>query len=78
MRRKLSQTGSISSGGIGFTGLLTVVFRLLTVVFIVLKLMGEISWSWVWVLSPIWITAAYVIFILFVCLMQYIIYEWLE
>ena len=28
---------------------------LLTIVFIVLKLCGVISWSWLWVLSPIWI-----------------------
>lgn len=39
------------NGGIGFTGLLTIVF-------IVLKLCGVISWSWLWVLSPIWISAA--------------------
>lgn len=37
------------SGGIGFTGLLTVLF-------IGLKLTGYITWSWVWVLSPIWIS----------------------
>ena len=42
-----------SSGGIGFGGLLTIVF-------IVLKLVGVITWSWWWVLSPIWITAAIV------------------
>lgn len=35
-------------GGIGFFGGLTIVF-------IVLKLMGEIDWSWAWVLSPIWV-----------------------
>lgn len=35
-------------GGIGFCGLLTIVF-------IVLKLTGVISWSWIWVLAPIWI-----------------------
>jgi hypothetical protein len=35
--------------GIGFCGLLTIVF-------IVLKLIGYISWSWVWVLSPLWIS----------------------
>jgi hypothetical protein len=35
--------------GIGFTGGLTVAF-------IVLKLCGVIKWSWLWVLSPIWIT----------------------
>ncbi len=35
------------SGGIGFTGLLTVAF-------IVLKLCGVITWSWWWVLCPAW------------------------
>lgn len=43
-----------SSGGIGFTGLLTIVF-------IVLKLLGVITWSWWWVLSPIWIAAILII-----------------
>lgn len=38
-----------SSGGIGFAGLLTIVF-------ITLKLMGYITWSWWWVLSPLWIS----------------------
>ena len=37
------------SGGIGFVGLLQITF-------IVLKLVGVISWSWVWVLSPLWIS----------------------
>ena len=27
----------------------------LALIFIVLKLTGEIDWSWLWVLSPIWI-----------------------
>lgn len=39
-----------NSGGIGFVGLLTIVF-------IVLKLVGIIAWSWWWVLAPIWISA---------------------
>ena len=34
------------TGGVGFFGLLTIVF-------IVLKLTGVISWSWFWVLSPV-------------------------
>ena len=29
---------------------------LLTIVFIVLKLTDVITWSWLWVLSPIWIS----------------------
>lgn len=37
-----------NSKGIGFWGLLCLVF-------ITLKLIGVISWPWVWVLSPIWI-----------------------
>lgn len=27
----------------------------LLVIFIVLKLVGVISWGWVWVLSPLWV-----------------------
>lgn len=46
-----------TSSGIGFSGLLAIVF-------IVLKLTKVIAWSWFWVLSPIWIPAAIVIFIL--------------
>ena len=37
-----------SEGGIGFLGILTIVF-------ITLKLIDYIDWSWWWVLSPIWI-----------------------
>ena len=29
---------------------------LLTITFIVLKLCNIIGWSWIWVVSPIWIT----------------------
>lgn len=28
---------------------------ILTLIFVVLKLVGVISWSWWWVLSPLWI-----------------------
>jgi len=37
---------------IGFIGLLTLLF-------IGLKLIGYIAWSWVWVLSPLWISALF-------------------
>jgi hypothetical protein len=49
-----SNSNNNSNGGIGFAGLLTVAF-------IVLKLMGVIAWSWWWVLSPIWITILLII-----------------
>lgn len=42
----MSKENSGSSGA-GFCGLLTIAF-------IVLKLLGVITWSWWWVLSPIW------------------------
>lgn len=35
---------------VGFAGLLTVAF-------IVMKLCKVIDWSWIWVVSPIWISA---------------------
>ena len=37
-----------SGGGISFSGALALIF-------IILKLCGVIDWSWLWVLSPIWI-----------------------
>ncbi len=45
------------SGGIGFLGLLTIVF-------IVLKLTGFIAWSWWWVLAPFWAPVLLAIFII--------------
>ena len=53
-----------SSSSIGFIGLLTIVF-------VTLKLTGVIEWSWWWVLSPIWITAAVVCMILAILLVAY-------
>lgn len=47
------------NGGIGFVGLLAIAF-------IVLKLIGAINWSWLWVLSPIWITIAIYLLIILV------------
>ena len=43
-----------SSGGIGFCGLLTIIF-------ITLKLTNYIAWSWWWVLAPLWIPTALVL-----------------
>lgn len=52
----MSAKDTSSSGGIGFTGLLTILF-------IGLKLTGYIGWSWWWVLSPLWISAIIIILI---------------
>ena len=54
----MSTSQNTSSGnGVGFAGLLTVAF-------VVLKLTGVIAWSWWWVLSPLWISAALALLIL--------------
>ena len=42
-----NNNSTTQSGGIGFFGLLAIVF-------ITLKLMGYITWSWWWVLAPLW------------------------
>lgn len=41
-------------GGLGIVSVLTIIF-------IVLKLLGVIKWSWIWVLSPLWISAVIVL-----------------
>ena len=56
---KVNVSASANSKGIGFVGLLTIAF-------IVLKLVGVINWSWLWVLSPIWITAVLIISLIIV------------
>ena len=49
----MNNNNNTSRPGVGFVGLLTVAF-------IVLKLTGFITWSWWWVVSPIWIFCALV------------------
>lgn len=45
----MEKTTNVSRNGIGF-------FNALTLIFIVLKLTKVISWSWVWVLAPTWLS----------------------
>lgn len=59
---------SSKAGGIGFLGLLALIF-------ITLKLTGVISWSWLWVLAPLWIPTALVIVILVVALIVLLVKE---
>lgn len=44
----MAANAQASASGIGFFGLLAVLF-------IALKLLGKVAWSWWWVLSPLWI-----------------------
>jgi hypothetical protein len=59
---------SSTSSGIGFGGLLAVLF-------IGLKLTGFINWSWWWVLSPLWIPLALVAAVVLVFLVFKIILD---
>ena len=54
------------SGGIGFSGLLTIVF-------IVLKLCGVIAWKWIWVLAPMWISIAVVFLVAILLFFVYLL-----
>lgn len=54
------------SGGIGFAGILTIVF-------IILKLLGKINWSWIWVLSPLWIS--FIIAFIVLTIMYFVLFK---
>ena len=46
-------------GGIGFIDILAITF-------IILKLCNVITWSWWWVLSPLWITVGIALIVLLI------------
>lgn len=48
------QTTGVTGGGIGIAGIVTIIF-------VVLKLIGLISWPWILVFSPIWIVGLFLI-----------------
>lgn len=56
----------MKENGIGFTGVLTIVF-------IILKLCNVISWSWLWVLSPMWISLAICIIVIIIYFLYYLV-----
>ena len=56
-----------SSGGIGFMGMLGILF-------IGLRLAGFIDWPWVWVLAPLWSGFALVL----VCVVIYVVADMMD
>ena len=48
----MEKNKEVKTVGIGFVDALTLLF-------IALKLTGCISWSWIWILSPIWISISF-------------------
>lgn len=49
------------------------VSTLLLVAFVVLKLTGHITWSWIWVLSPYWLPLSIILVLLIAYVIIYII-----
>lgn len=52
----MNEKKEIKTVGLGF-------FEALTLLFIALKLTGCVTWSWLWVLSPLWLTFSVAVFI---------------
>lgn len=60
----MSTSTNSSSGGVGFAGLLFIVF-------LVLKLTNVISWNWWWVTAPLWGSLAiFIIFLVIVLILM--------
>jgi hypothetical protein len=62
----MSTTKSNSSSGLSLTAVLFIVF-------LVLKLTGNIDWSWWWVTSPLWIPLALGLSIVFLAIVIVIV-----
>lgn len=62
----MSDSKSSASGGIGFGGLLAIVF-------ITLKLTHYIDWQWKWVLAPLWLPIAIALAVLAVVAVAWVI-----
>ena len=60
------QQAAVTVPGVGFAGLLTVLF-------IGLKLTGYVDWSWIWVLSPLWLPAAILLVVVVIVFLAYLI-----
>lgn len=67
---ELKKVSSTNNTGLTFTGLLTILF-------IGLKLTGYISWSWWWVLAPVWIPVvlAIILVLIILAVMCYAVYK---
>jgi hypothetical protein len=64
----MSNASSSSSGGLGFFGLLAILF-------IGLKLTNNIDWSWWWVLSPLWIPISLLVVLGGIAVVCFIIWD---
>lgn len=58
----MSKESNSATSGIGLPSILTIIF-------VIAKLFGKISWSWWWVFSPLWIGASIFIAVLLAILL---------
>jgi predicted tellurium resistance membrane protein TerC len=65
----MSKQVEVNSGGVGFCGLLVLLF-------IGLKLTGHITWSWWWVFAPVWIPILMTLLIVGGVLTTALIMDW--
>lgn len=49
------------------------IFTILTIIFTALKLCNIINWSWLWVLSPLWISWLIVLMVVIILLIHIVI-----
>lgn len=66
----MSSSSSVRYEGLGFPGLLAIVF-------ITLKLTGYITWSWWWVLSPLWVPLALILGIALVAAVIFAVFSFI-
>ena len=68
-----SSEAAVKSNAFSVLNIAVAFFAFLGIIFVILKLFKAVTWSWVWVLSPLWLSTALVIFILLICLIIFIV-----
>ena len=64
---------AVKSNAFSVLNIAVAFFAFLGIIFVILKLFKAVTWSWVWVLSPLWLSTALVVFILLICLIIFIV-----
>lgn len=54
--------------GLGF-------LQILTIIFIILKVLEKIAWSWWWVFSPLWIPPAFILGVIVIIVIVVILFK---
>lgn len=68
MRKKVNINISLPGGILGA----------LTITFVILKALGYLDWSWLWVFSPLWIPLAAVVAVLTILGIIILIGNWVD